>query len=154
MSLVKKENSRGLTIRCADFNIVMKKPTLLKKLRKLTLYPYSGMNYEITSLESLSKKRPVKCEALLAFYDGELVGWALLSRETSSFGFSNKPFKEGDGILFEIFIEDAYRRKRIGTKLLQIARRKSNGDKLCVAPWDFGSTRFYEKFKNYNYTRL
>ncbi len=154
MSLVKKENSQGLTIRCADFNMVVKKPDFLKKLRKLTLNPFSGMNYEISSLENLSKVRPVKCHVLLAYSDSELVGWALLSRETSTFSFAHKSFRSGDGVLFEIFIDPAHRRKGIGTKLMQVARKKSSGDKLHIAPWDFGSARFYEKFTNYNHVKL
>jgi len=154
MSLVKKENPKGLTIRCADFNVVLKKPALIKKIRSLTLNPFSGMNYEISSLENLSKIRPVKSEALLAYFDGELIGWALLSRESSTYHFAHHQFRTGDGVLFEVYIDPKYRRQGIATKLIKIARRKSNGDRLCIAPWDFGSARFYEKFVNYNHLKL
>lgn len=154
MSLVKKENYSGLTIRCVDFNIVVKKPALLKNLRALTLNPFSGMNYELSSLENLSKIRPVKCEVLLAYIDNKLIGWSLLSREESNYSFPHHKFRTGDGILFEIFIDPLYRRQGIATKLIKIARRKSGGDRLCIAPWDFGSTRFYEKFEKYNHLKL
>jgi GNAT superfamily N-acetyltransferase len=154
MSLGKKENSTPLTIRCLDFNIVLTKPELLSVLRKLTLYPYSGMNHELNSLECLSRIRPVKSQVLLAYYEQKLAGWALLSRETSTYGFHKASFKNGDGVLFEVFVEDEYRRKGIGTELIQVARRKANGDRLCVSPWNSTSDMFYDKFKNYKYKIL
>lgn len=150
----KKENSKGLTIRAVDFNLVLSTPTLLKKLRKLTLHSYSGLSKEINRMEAISTMRPVKCQALISYVDGIIVGWAMMSREASDYPFRSGPFKEGDGVLFEVYIDPPHRRKGIGSELMKIARRKSSGDRICIVPWDTVSTQFYSKFDKYNHKKM
>lgn len=152
----KKENLKGLTFRSFDFNLVVKKPRLLEKLRKLTLYPYSGLNKELDNLLRLIRKnKSVRAYVLTAFLGEELVGWALLSRETSEYSFPRgSSFEEGDGVLFEIFVSQNHRRQGIGTQLIKLARRKISGDRLCIVPWDSTSHRFYDNFLNYNHKVL
>jgi GNAT superfamily N-acetyltransferase len=132
----------------------MREPELLKKLRKLTLYSYSGMNHELNTLESIYKIRPVKCEVVLAYHEDKLIGWCLLNKETSTYTFTNHSFRSGDGVLFEIFVDEKYRRQGVGTELIRTARRKTYGNKLCIAPWDYTSEQFYSKFKRYNHKKL
>ena len=149
--------NQSLIIRVQDFNLVAQNPALLKQLRKLTLSFASGLKKEIANLISLSKSRPVKAQALLAYYQDEiyqnpkLVGWALLSKEESAISFphSGKPFYSSDGYLFEVYIHYKYRRQGIGSKLLKIAKRKAQPYQLCVAPWDDKSLSFYQTFKKH-----
>jgi hypothetical protein len=78
------KNPLQLKIEIADFSDVAKNPALLKKLRELTLHPYSGMNHELDHLERDVKERDVKCQIITAYRSSflrphVLVGWALLS---------------------------------------------------------------------------
>lgn len=146
------KNLLTLTIRARDFNLLPQYPSLVKQLRKLTLHPYSGLNREMDTLFKLMEKRPVKAQVLLAYRDGSLVGWALLSQERSDMVFSHswKRFEPEDGMLIEIYVDPDYRRHGIGTELMKVARRKAGVRRLCVAPWDTGSRDFYSSFPTYN----
>lgn len=140
-----------LVIRVEDFNSVITKPDLLKKLRKLTLYPFSGMNQELNKWEKLVKTRPVNVKILLAYKLRGLVGWAILSHEDSDCTYeSGQTFRATDGVLFEVFIDPNHRRQGIASELIKVARRKAGLYRLCIVPWDEASDKFYEKFSNYN----
>jgi GNAT superfamily N-acetyltransferase len=144
------ENVLDLTIRALDFNLVAKQPELIKQFRKLTLYPYSGLNYELSHLLSLSKYRQVSAQTLLAYYQNNLVAWALMSKEESQARFpSNYCYHSTDGILLEMYVHPNYRRQGIGSKLIKVARHKALPSRLCVVPWDDKSYQFYGKFKHY-----
>jgi GNAT superfamily N-acetyltransferase len=146
-----KLDSFHLTVRSLDANMLPVRPPLVQQLRKLTLHARSGLNRELDQLFELMQKRPVKAEVLLAYHQGKLVGWALLSREHSSMSFPTtwEHFYPSDGTLFEIYVDPAFRRKGIGTKLIQVARRKSKPYRLCIAPWDYQSRSFYGNFQSY-----
>jgi GNAT superfamily N-acetyltransferase len=143
-------NLLTLTIRVQDFNLIASDRGLIKKLRKLTLYPYSGMNKELNHLEKDAKVRAVDAKVLLAYRSGKLVAWALMSREESDFWFQNTGYyNPHDGYLLEMFVHPKYQRQGIGTELMKVARRKAGITRLCVAPWDDASEKFYSRFKNY-----
>lgn len=139
-----------------DFNTISKNTAFLKKLRKLTLHPGSGLNYELNHILRKSKAHKVKVKIITASHDNKIVGWALLSRENSSFIFMNSydGYKSNDGVLFQIFVSKEYRRKGIGSQLLTSARRHSGPKKLCIAPWNNQSYQFYDKFKRYKTKEL
>lgn len=145
------KNLFTLTVRAVDFNLVAQRPELLKQLRKLTLYAYSGLNREMNGLINTMSHRPVRAQVLLAYKQDKLVAWALLSREPSAMQFmhTDEYFHPSDGVLFEVFVHPDYRRQGIATELMKIARRKAGPYRLCVAPWDERSTSFYSTFKNY-----
>jgi ribosomal protein S18 acetylase RimI-like enzyme len=151
------KNTHTLTIRVRDFNLVATEPETIKQLRKLTLNQYSGMNAELTALTKESKYRTVEAQVLMAYHrekvgdNPKLVGWALFSREPSSSSFytSGEFFNTHDGVLLEIFVDPAFRRKGIGTEIIKLAKRKAGTHRLCVAPWDDRSIGFYEKFNHY-----
>jgi len=145
------KKSSSLTIGARDFNLVAEQPELLKQLRKLTLDPYSGMNQEINHLLKKIEYRPVSATALIASKDSRIVGWALMSREQSSFEFptTGDYYYPADGMLFEMYIHPDYRRQKIGSELLRVARRKAFPVRLCVSPWDENSRKFYGNFKHY-----
>lgn len=148
-------NLLTLTIKSEDFNLAVKDPSLLKQLRKLTLHCYSGLNHEIDNLLRTMRAREVKAKVLLAYSGKELVGWALMSREPSDYTFPKKEgFKEGDGVLFEVFVNPAYRRQGIATEIVKVARRKAGPYRLCICPWDQQSQLFYSKFPNYKKKEL
>lgn len=149
------KNFFTLTIRAEDFNLAAKKPVLLKQLRKLTLHPYSGLNHELNSLLKVIQIREVRAKILMAFRKKELVGWALMSREPSDFWFAKgQGFKEGDGVLFQVFVNHAHRRQGIASEILKVARRKAGPYRLCICPWDEQSQSFYSKFPNYKKKEL
>jgi len=140
--------NNNVIINVLDFNSIAKQPDLIKKLRKLTLNRYSGMNYELTSLNKMAKKRKVNCRIIVASINDEMVGWALLSREPSDFIFPTGQYYEPIcGFLFQIFTNLNHRKKGIATEIIKIARRLSGPYKLCVCPWNYSSDKFYEKFK-------
>lgn len=148
-------NFFNLTIRVQDFNNLATKPDFIKKLRKLTLQPYSGMNSELNHLEHNAKWRKVDCKILTAYLKNELIGWALLSKEPSGFYFpQTNGFHPEDGSLFEIFIHPDHRRKGIASEIIKVARRKAGTSKLCVAPWDTNSKAFFNKFENFKIKKL
>ena len=151
------KNLLTLTIRVEDYTLVANKPGMIEKLRELTIAPYSGMNHELTSFESISRYRQVNCQILTAYRRGELVGWALLSKEKSDFYFPNA--SEGfeptrDGVMFQVFIHPNHRREGIASELLKVARRKVSGDRLAICPHDSPSINFYGNFTHYNHKML
>lgn len=146
-----KTKNQSLTIRAHDFNLVAQQPELLKKLRKLTLHPYSGLNKELDTLLRFTRQRPVKAQVLLAYSQNKLVGWALFSKEPSevTYTYSEEPFKPTDGVLFEVYIHPDYRRQGIASELMMVARRKAGPYRLCIAPWNEQSRNFYDTFSHY-----
>jgi len=146
----------NLTIRVKTFNEIANDKDLLKKLRKLTLHHFSGMNHELNSFEKIAKIREVEAKIILAYVNDDLAGWALMSKESSDYYFkkSEGGFKPSQGILFEIFISNDYRRQGIGSEIIKIARRKAGPYQLCFAPWNKISNDFYDKFKHYRHKKL
>lgn len=148
----------NITIKCKDYNSIAleyfnSKNDLLSNLRKLTLHPNSGMNRELDSLYKIWKERKVEAKVILAYIDDNLVGWGLLSKESSTFKFKNHflGYKPEYGTLFEIFVHPNYRRMGVGKKIVQTARKKTNNTTLCFCPWDVNSRKFYEQFNKYNH---
>jgi GNAT superfamily N-acetyltransferase len=149
-------NLFSLKIKTEDFDIVVKKLELMKKLRELTLHPHSGLNYELNHLTKSSETRSVNAKVLLAYHKRELVGWALLSREKSDFYFQNTydGYDPARGTLFEVFVAPDHRKQGIGSALLKSARRKAGSMRLCVCPWDYQSERFYQNFDHYKNVKM
>lgn len=154
--LFKKQNSTPLTIKVMDFNLVATKPNLLKKLRSLTIRPESGLNHELNHLLRSAQNRTVRSKIVVAVLEKNIVGWGLLSREDSSFCFSNtwNGFSSNDGVLFELYVDPHHRRKGVGTEIIKTARKHSGPLKLCIAPWDDSSRAFYNTFKKYKTKEL
>lgn len=147
---------KDLTIRVKSFNEISDDKELLKNLRKLTLNHFSGMNHELNSFEKIVKTREVKAKFILAYVNDDLVGWALLSRESSDYYFkkSRGGFSPSQGVLFEIFISYLYRRQGIGSEIIKVARRKAEPYRLCFVPWNKTSNDFYNNFKHYKHKKL
>lgn len=139
-----------------DFNLISKDSKLIRKLRKLTLHPGSGLNHELDHIIRKSKISKVKVKIITASHNDKIIGWALLSRENSSYSFMNSydGYKSTDGVLFEIFVSSEYRRKGIGSQLIKSARKHSGPKRLCIAPWNNSSYQFYNKFKRYKTKEL
>lgn len=145
-----------LKIRTEDFNQVAEKPELLKKLRKLTLHPQSGMNHELNQMLKHAKTRTVDAKVLIAFKKREIVGWALLSKEATDFTFARSwsGFTPGQGTLLQVYVNPDFRRQGIGSALVKAARRKAGAARLCICPWDYQSEEFYKNFEHYKHTKL
>jgi ribosomal protein S18 acetylase RimI-like enzyme len=140
----------NLVIKVEDFNSIVKKPNLLRKLRNLTIRPSSGMNFELNSLEKDAESRTIKCKILMAFSNRKLVGWAMLSKEPSSFPFFNTEYAPNFGTLFEVYVDPNHRRQGIASALIEKSLNISGTDRLCVCPHDPQSTGFFNKYKNIN----
>lgn len=150
--MINLKNSTTLTIRMEDLNVSFKKPDLIRKLKKLTIRPTSGMNHELNNLLRVSASRPVDCKILIAYQNRKIVAWSLLSKEATNFEFSNSEggFKSQFGLLFQIYVDPLHRRKGIASALLRKAQRLTNGQRICICPHDMKSENFYNKFKNLN----
>lgn len=89
---------------------------------------------------------------LLAYRFRTLVGWGIVSKETTNFKFSRslEGFNSTDGKLFQVFVDPAYRRQGIATELFKKAQQIAGSETLCVCPWDDRSEGFYSKFPDVN----
>lgn len=145
-----------LSVKIEDYNVVSKKSLFMSKLRKLTLHSSSGMNHELNELEKIIKTRSVKCKIVTAYFDRKLVGWALLSREPSNFTFVNtySNYNPSQGVLFQVFVDPLFRRKGIGSALVEAGKKYIGSNCLCVCPWDNRSDKFYAKYENINHKIL
>ena len=146
------KNMLTLTVRQVDFNVVAQQPELLAKLRVLTLSPDSGLNHELNRMLEDIKTRPVKCQVLLAYRISTLVGWAIVSKETTEYNFmrSATGFNAENGVMFQVYVDPAYRRQGIATEMYKKAQQLANDEVLHICPWDDRSTNFYTKFENVN----
>jgi len=138
-------NLLTLTVRVQDFNLVAHKPNLLSKLRKLTLHPKSGLNRELNRMLKDVEVRPVNCKIITAHRFRKIVGWAILSKESTDFCFAHtsQGFNASDGLLFQVFVDPAHRRQGIATEIYKKAQKLANSELLHVCPWDDRSTNFY-----------
>lgn len=141
----------GLTIRIRDFNIVAGQLGLIKELRQLTIYEGSGMNYELNNFEKISRTRQVNCKILTAHCDNKIVAWAFLSQESTDFFlfYGGEEFHRKYGYLFQVYVDQGYRRQGIASKLIKLAKKKAGRKGLCVSAHDKGSEGFFNKFKSY-----
>jgi GNAT superfamily N-acetyltransferase len=139
------KNLLTLTVRTADFNLVARQPELLAELRKLTLSPYSGLNHELNRMLEDVKTRSVNCQVILAYRFRKLVGWGILSKETTHFSFSRsyEGFKSENGMMFQVFVDPSYRRQGIASEIYNKAQQLANNELLHVCPWDVRSISFY-----------
>lgn len=144
------KNLFTLTIKVREVNSLVDNPQLVKSLRKLTVFPGSGLNHELDHLLSDAKYRKVNAKVLLACKGDRLVAWALMSKEETDFHFQyTGQYRPQDGYLIEVFVDPKFRRQGIGRELMKVARRKAGPYRLCVAPWDERSRSFYQSFSHY-----
>lgn len=150
------KNLLTLTVRTVDFSLVAKQPDLLAQLRKLTLDPCSGLNHELNRMLNDVKERSVDCKVLLAYRFSTLVGWAILSKEDTSFHFVNtgNGFSKELGRMFQVFVDPRYRRQGIASELYKEALKSVGDEVICVCPWDDKSYSFYNNFPNVNRKEL
>jgi GNAT superfamily N-acetyltransferase len=145
------KNVTDFTVRIRDFNIIATKPLILEKLRKLTLHENSGMNYELNHLLRDVKSRTVNCSVLMGYSTGKIVAWALLSKEPSDWYFpSGESFSPDKGTLLQIYVDPLHRRKGYASRIVKVAYKKTNKDKLCIIPWDNQSRIFYNTVSKFN----
>lgn len=154
--LMNLRNFLTLTVRVRDFNLVARQPELMAQLRKLTLSPGSGLNFELNRMLNDIEERPVDCQVLLAYRFKTLVGWAILSKENSNFRFLNtqRGFNKESGRMFQVFVNPQYRRQGIASEIYKTARKITGDETLCVSPWDYGSYKFYNKLTDPNRKEL
>jgi GNAT superfamily N-acetyltransferase len=91
------------------------------------------------------KTRSVNCQVLLAYRFRKLVGWGILSKETTHYSFSRsyEGFKSENGMMFQVFVDPSYRRQGIASEIYKKAQQLTNNETLHVCPWDDRSTNFY-----------
>jgi ribosomal protein S18 acetylase RimI-like enzyme len=146
------KNWLTLTIRVRDFNLVAQQPLLLAKLRKLTIVPGSGLNYELDRMTKAAKERFVDCQIIMAYRLNNLVGWAILSREDTDFVFSweRDGFKGEEGCMFQVYVDPDYRRQGIASEIYKEAQKLAVDEVIHVSPWSDESEMFYDSFQNVN----
>jgi GNAT superfamily N-acetyltransferase len=139
-----------------DANYALFNPYLMKSFRRLTWYSSSGMNWELDELSQLAKERKVKAKMIMAHNNNVMVGWLLISREPSDFGFiagSYDEYAAKNYVLVELFVNPKYRGKGIGTALLQRAtliRSLTKGQPFAVAPPDEKAMALFKKIDTHN----
>lgn len=128
-------------LKIVDMNDVLINPTVLGYLRAMTLHGDSGMAKTLNAFQAMQRK--VDAKAIIAYANsGEPIGWALLSRETTS---QIVEFNPEMGYYFQVYVRQEHRRKGIGTAILAKARTLVKDKPLCVACWNDTSYAFYEK---------
>lgn len=144
-----------------DANKALQNHYLIKSFRRLTLYQFSGMNCELDDLLDLAKNKKINAKMVMAHINNVMVGWALMSREPSNFRFTKGLYDKNVAkkyTLVEIFINPKYRRKGIGTAILQRALKLTSITKhqpFAVAPHDDPSENLFKKIdKNNSFMRL
>lgn len=77
---------------------------------------------------------------VLAFSEGKLVGWGFI-RDTCPF------VKKINRVI--LYVDQRYRRKKIGTKILRRARRivRDRGNEIKVYRWSEKATKFFSKHR-------
>ena|ERR1700676_4391356 len=142
-------NFLTLTIRVQDFNLVARHPSLVEKLRQLTLNPGSGLNYELNRMLLDAKTKFVNCKIILVSRFGHLIGWAILSKENTDYPFSRAPygFNGEQGYLFQVYVDKKYRQQGIGSEIVKTALQLAKGEIVFVCPWDERSDGFYNNFE-------
>lgn len=140
----------SIKITVKNFNQVAKDENLMKRLRVLTLNPFSGLNYELDNLEKISQNREAQAKVIMAHFYGQLIAWALLSREYSKFIFpsGNSGFKPENGSFFQVYVHPKYRRNGIATYLFKEASKNANSHKIGLSPWNNISKSFFDKIKD------
>lgn len=150
--------SSNLQFFVKEFNDVAKDFKLVSVLRSLTLNRNSGMNNELTTLSNLATTRKVNCKVLLCYDNTDVVGWALVSRESSEFNFFGtcKGFSvsELNGVLFEVFVKSSHRRRGIGSEFIKMAKKRAGTKHLCISPWDKRSQKFFSNFEHYKHRKI
>lgn len=150
------KNWLTLTIRTLDFNLVAKQEDLVAKLRELTLAPHSGLNYELNRMLKDAQTREVNCKVLLAYRFKELIGWAILSKESTDFFFrdSGGGFDGTDGWMFQVFVDPSHRRDGVGSEIYKTALKTVGSDVIHISPWNDTSYKFYATFPSINTKHL
>ncbi len=131
-----------ITTKTYHLDYVFTHPKFLARIKKLTLNPNSGMNFELNSLAKISMDKKIDAKALCLYENSELIAWALVSNEKSNYWFSIQQYRPDKGTLFEVFVAPIHRRKGYGSILLNKARKLYKN--LCIAPWDPRSDKFYK----------
>jgi len=128
-----------------DFNEILNSPILMGRVRSLTLHANSGLNFEIDHLIDQTRlKKRVKAKAIVAYKNDEAIGWLLMTREEAGrYTPSGNTFKASFGVMVQLFVDHEFRKQKIGTNLVKIARKHSGPYKLCVCPWDYKSEKFF-----------
>lgn len=131
------------TIRVRDFNLIFKNKIIMSKLRELTLQPDSGLNNELNDLTTLALTRRVEAKIILGYYDGNLISWALCSKEPSSWYSTH--WGRRNGALFEVFVLPEHRQQGVGKAIFEMAKAYASPEELDICPWDDISQSFYDK---------
>lgn len=125
-------NPNLLRISIIDMDDVLQTPYLEEACRRLSHGPGYGMNNSLNYYKKLLKERSVDACAIMAFYNGPVVGWLMYSYEDDCVSYRPKT----DEAVAHIFVEQQWRRCGIGTKLLQMASRMAWPETLRVYPWE------------------
>jgi len=148
-------NLYSLNVKMISYAEASKDQSLIPQLRKLTLYPRSGMNYELNRFEVISEYREINASIILSYYQQKLVGWALYSKEPTDFLFpKHDEYSPNGSVLFEVFVCPEYRKMGIGSEMIKIAKKKAFPEKLSVSAWDNKSIKFYNRFDKWELNKL
>lgn len=145
-----------LKISSIDAYKALKNETLIKNFRKLTIYADSGLNKELDRLIKISKTRKPNAKMVMAHVENNMVGWCLLSREPSTFNFTNGQYSEylsKEYTLLELFVSSKHRGMGIGTALIKRAKLLfsiTKGQPFAIAPHSKAGVALFKKIDPLN----
>lgn len=133
----KEFNPLFLKINIIDMDDIIRTPHLMNICRSLSLRGESGMNASLNEYTELIKERSVDACGIFTHYLDVPVAWLLYTYEDDCVCFrgSNKEAAS------HIYVHSAWRRRGIGTRLIQLAARMAAPDTLRV--YEHNESQFF-----------
>jgi|SRR5208282_1112618 len=132
-------DSNNLSIKSVEMDDILRDADLLTVIRRLTLGGESGMNRALNYYQVLRATRPIRAHGILAYYNGEPIGWALVTRESDQYSFLEK---DGHACV-QVYVDYPFRRNGVGCSLIKTARELYQ-DTLHV--YDWSNPKFFSLF--------
>lgn len=111
-----------------EMDDILRTPYLMDTCRRLSLGPGYGMNRCLDRYSQIVQQRSVDATGVIAFYQNIPIGWLLYTYEHDCMSFIGY---NGEAAC-HLYVDGAWRRLGIGTKLLHLAVRMADPDTLRV----------------------
>ena len=125
-------DSAFLSFKTYNIEEIIKTPSLLEIARSLTICMHSGMNCALNAYSVAVDLKTVEAKAIFAYYIDYPVGWLLYTAESDSCEFLSTPGQ----VCVQLFVRSEFRRKGIGTKLMDVAAKLADKNIVKVYAWD------------------
>lgn len=126
-------NPLSVRLQSIEMDEIIDNPELLRLVRRMTLYPESGMNMALDYFCSIRKleQRSVDALGIFAYLLQEPIGWALFTYEGDTHSFE----PANGQACAQVYVREDYRRQGVGTELMEMCARLAKPDLLRVYEW-------------------